>query len=242
MSLADQAPAAPRQLLMGADTEKVRRLIRTVGWTLIAAQLAGLIAWSTYAYSRGAMSWDFAAYYQPWWSIAHGHLNPAATVMPGGYPFWKNDGEFIIWLLAPLYWLFPNHQLGLWWLQDLALAGISVVCFRWIGELLPWDQSKPLAANIGPAVGWLLHAAPARPEPVDLLVDDLCDPDGAVRRAVRDAGSARAYEPPEQRLGMVPTGRALRFRFDRVHRERRTGRTCHSRLAPLQSAAEWRSN
>jgi hypothetical protein len=102
------------------------------------------------------MTWDFAAYYQPWWAIAHGHLNPSATVMPGGYSFWRNDGEFIVWLLAPLYWLFPNHELGFWWIQDVALTGITVVCYRWIGELLPWDASKPLAGNLVPSLGWML--------------------------------------------------------------------------------------
>ncbi|MDE3131962.1 MAG: DUF2079 domain-containing protein [Acidobacteriota bacterium] len=158
MKFADQTATPPLRLTAPADSERLRRAIRAAGWTLIGAQLIGLIWWSTYAAGRGSMSWDFAAYYQPWWAIAHGHLNPAATVMPGGYPFWRNDGEFIVWILAPLYWLFPNHQVGLWWIQDLALAGTSAVCYRWIGELLPWDTSKPASENVVPAVGWSLVA------------------------------------------------------------------------------------
>jgi hypothetical protein len=148
--------AVPSRLLVSSDGARTRAIVHNIGWGLIGAQLIGLLVWSAHVASRGAMSWDFAAYYQPWWAIAHGHLNPAATVMPGGYPFWRNDGEFIIWLLAPLYWLSPNHELGLWWIQDLALVGITAVCYRWITELLPWDTAKPLSGNVIPAVGWML--------------------------------------------------------------------------------------
>lgn len=148
--------AASRQPTVSSNVAGARKAVRSLAWALIAAQLVGLLVWSAHVASRGAMSWDFAAYYQPWWAIAHGHLNPAATVMPGGYPFWRNDGEFIVWLLAPLYWLFPNHPLGFWWIQDVALVGITAVCFRWITELVPWDPAKPLSASIPQAVGWTL--------------------------------------------------------------------------------------
>ena len=148
--------AIPSRLVVSPDSSTARVLIRNVGWALIAAQLIGLLIWSAHVASRDAMTWDFAAYYQPWWAIAHGHLNPAATVMPGGYAFWRNDGEFIIWLLAPFYWLFPNHVLGFWWIQDVALVGITAACYRWIGELLPWDTSRPLSGNLVPVLGWML--------------------------------------------------------------------------------------
>jgi hypothetical protein len=133
--------------------------VRSIGWVLIVAQLVGLLWWSTVLVDRASMSWDYAIYYQAWYEIAHGHLLPATTVMPWTGPYWQSNGEFIMYVLAPLYWLFPDHLLGFWWLQDLAYFGIAAVCYRWVGELLPWrtDQSSRLHAVA--AVGWLLAAS-----------------------------------------------------------------------------------
>jgi uncharacterized membrane protein len=140
-------------------SERARRRLRWAGWALIAAQLGGLLWWSTVVVHRVGLAWDFSTYYQAFWAVAHGHLNPATTMMPWpnrSFPFWQYDGEFLIWLLAPLYWIFPNHPLGFWWLQDLAIAGISAVCFRWIGELLPWEANRSFRENRAAAVGWVL--------------------------------------------------------------------------------------
>ncbi len=113
------------------------RAVRSFGWVLIACQLIGMLWWSTVLTTRASMSWDYGIYYQPWWEIAHGHLDPLTTSYQSVFPFWRSDGEFIVWLLAPFYWVFPSHKLGFWWLQDFAYVGISIVCFRWIMELLP---------------------------------------------------------------------------------------------------------
>lgn len=83
--------------------------------------------------SHASLTWDAAIYSQPWNLIAHGHLIPRDTLQ-GGYYFWQNDGEFIIYLLAPLYWLFPDHLLGLLWLQDLALSGTIAVCYKLVTD------------------------------------------------------------------------------------------------------------
>lgn len=109
---------------------------------------------------------DTAIYYQAWYLIAHGHLLPRNSIQ-GGYYFWQNDGEFIVYLLAPLYWLFPNHLLGLLWLQDLALSGTIAVCYkfvcdRWVSPRLPGSHNRGFLAGL--AV-WLT-----------ILVLLLCDP------------------------------------------------------------------
>lgn len=134
--------------------------MRTVGWVLIALQFVGLAYWSTVVVQRAAMAWDFSTYFQPWYEIAHLHLDPTTTMMPypnPTFPFWQYDGELLVWLLAPLYWLFPNHELGYWWLQDVALTALAVVCYRWIGELVPWSESdSSLRGNVVPAAASLL--------------------------------------------------------------------------------------
>ncbi len=138
--------------------KEVLRAVRIAGWVLIALQFAGLLWWSARLTSRASMSWDYGTYYQAWWAIAHGHLNPLTSVVPGGFPFWQSDGEFIVWLLAPLYWILPAHKLGFWWLQDFAYTGIATVCYRWIGELLPGEPGHVSRRNVVAAAGWLVVA------------------------------------------------------------------------------------
>ncbi|HXZ83698.1 MAG TPA: hypothetical protein VED84_08225 [Acidimicrobiales bacterium] len=146
----------PRTTRRPAGPQRLKTCLRGFGWLLIAGQLVGLLWWSTVLVDRASMSWDYAIYYQAWYEIAHGHLLVRSTVMTGSIPFWQNDGEFIVYLLAPLYWLFPNHLLGFWWLQDLAYFGTSVVCYRWIGELLPWTEGRPRRDRVVAGVGWTL--------------------------------------------------------------------------------------
>jgi uncharacterized membrane protein len=138
--------------------QRLKTGLRTFGWLLIAGQLVVLLWWSTVVVGRASMSADFGAYYQAWYEVAHGHLLFRSTVLTGSIPYWRNDGEFFVYLLAPLYWLFPNHQLGFWWLQDLALFGVSAVCYRWIGELLPWTEGQARHDRIVAGVGWTLTA------------------------------------------------------------------------------------
>jgi hypothetical protein len=77
--------------------------------------------------------------------------------LQGGYYFWQNDGEFIVYLLAPLYWLFPDHLLGLLWLQDLALSGTIAVCYklvtdRWMRPRSERDVKRKVVAAVA---AWL---------------------------------------------------------------------------------------
>ena len=71
--------AVPSRLLVASDGARTRAIVRNIGWALIGAQLIGLLVWSAHVASRGAMSWDFAAYYQPWWAIAEPGARAAAS-------------------------------------------------------------------------------------------------------------------------------------------------------------------
>jgi hypothetical protein len=125
-----QEPFGPRSGDI-ARCERFLLVLRWVGWVLIAAQFAGFLLWSGYLMSHASFGHDTAIYFQSWDLIAHGHLLPRNTIQ-GGYYFWQNDGEFIVYLLAPLYWVFPDHLLGLLWLQDLALSGTIAVCYKFV--------------------------------------------------------------------------------------------------------------
>jgi hypothetical protein len=102
------------------------------GYAVLAAQLLFLCAWSLLLWRRYALTWDFGVYHQPWFLIAHGHLDPPTTIE--SMPFWRNDAEFTLWPLAAFYWLLP-HDVGLLWLQDAGVVTAEAVAFAWICDL-----------------------------------------------------------------------------------------------------------
>ena len=112
-----------------------------VAWLVLGLQLAAMVAWSTLLYARWQETFDFAMRYQAWWSIAHGDLDPYATV--AGYSFFQDHFALVNWAMAPLSRLWGG---GLWlaWAQDaIVVAGES-------GALL-------LVADATRRSGWPAH-------------------------------------------------------------------------------------
>jgi len=129
--------------------------VRRVGYVVLGVQLVVFLVWSAILYSRFAVTFDFAAYYQPWFLIAHGHLNPYSTIM--GVPFWQNDSEFLLWALAPIYWI-TRSGLTLPWLQDVSVVAAEAVAFTWVCELVRQRCRDRDAAWLG-GLGLLLLVA-----------------------------------------------------------------------------------
>jgi len=129
--------------------------VRWWGYLLLGLQLAGFLTWSAILYSRFSVTWDFAIYYQSWFLIAHGDLNPFSTIL--GIPFWQNDSEFILWVLAPLYWI-GRTGLILIWLQDISVAVAEAVAFTWMCELARRARREGDAALLA-CLGLLLLVA-----------------------------------------------------------------------------------
>lgn len=116
-----------------------------VGRGLLGLQLAGMVLFSSYQYGRFALTKDFATYSQAWRAIGRGHLDPWSTVL--GIRFWRNDSEFAIWALSPLYHLFSNPVLLLW-LQDAVVVATELVALGWIIELLGQSALSRRSANL----------------------------------------------------------------------------------------------
>jgi Predicted membrane protein (DUF2079) len=133
------------------------RRVRRIGYVVLGVQLTCFLAWSTFLYSRYALTSDFAADNQAWFLIAHGHLDPYSTVQ--GYPVWRDHSEFLLWPLALLYWVWP-HGVTLLWLQDVCLVGAEAVAFTWLCELTGRRQPGQDAAWLGGAGLVLLAANP----------------------------------------------------------------------------------
>jgi hypothetical protein len=124
------------------------RLVRRIGYAVLGLQLICFLAWSTILYRRFALTYDFAIYNQAWFLIAHGTFDPYSTL--GSLPFWRSDSEFLPWLLAPLYWVWP-HDVLLLWLQDASVVVAEAVAFSWLRELA--ERHRP-----GRDAAWLAGA------------------------------------------------------------------------------------
>jgi uncharacterized membrane protein len=115
-------PAATSAFLVALWTARV----------MLIGQLAWMIGFSTLVYARGRITYDFGSFYQPAWLIAHGHLNPIETLQD--FSFWKVNGDWIMWPLAPIVRL-PGGGLWLLWAQDLVVFGCGWVAVQWVAEL-----------------------------------------------------------------------------------------------------------
>jgi hypothetical protein len=178
---------------------------RRAGYVILGLELAGFLAWSTVLYRRFALTFDFAVYHQPWYLIAHGQFDPYSSV--SRIPFWRNDAEFAVWILAPFYWLWP-HDLILLWLQDAAVAVAQLVAFTWICELVSRHRPGKDGAWLAGAGLFLLMANPwvwwavsfdVHEEPLTVMFAVLLARDLAHRRR-----RAWAWVPPLL-LGGAPT-------------------------------------
>jgi hypothetical protein len=229
------AAAAPAQAEAGTPpagpagptgpTGPLRR-VRRIGYVVLGLQLAGFLAWSTLLYRRFALTLDFATYHQAWFLIAHGNLDPYSTML--GCAFWQGHCEFLLWLLAPLYWIWP-HAVLLLWLQDVAAVAAEAVAFTWLCELA--QRYRPgrdaawlagaglvlLAANpwTWQALTWDFHMEPLAILFAALLARDLAN---RRRRAwvwvapLLACGDVAGTYLAALGLGAVLAGRRLRLR------------------------------
>lgn len=116
-------------------------------------QWIGLIVFSTIQYHRFALTHDFSLYWQAVWLIAHGHLNPYASM--DLFPFVDNHFEIIMWPIAFLYWIWPHASLLLY-VQDIALIGAECIAWTWIKSLVSSRNVQESWLFLGMCVGLLV--------------------------------------------------------------------------------------
>lgn len=138
------APARrrPRTARRGWDVARVRR----IGLAVLVLQLAALLAWNVVRADRFALTWDFSIYYQAFWQIAHGHLDPFDTL--NRFPFWASHGELLMWPLGLIGTVWPS-PMALLSVQSLALVGAEAVAFSWLCDLAGDAGGRPDARHEG---------------------------------------------------------------------------------------------
>ena len=100
---------------------------------VLGLQLLLLCGISIWLFSHYDLTWDFSIYFQAWYLIAHGNLNPHLTV--ANVYFWQNHLEWIMWPLALLYYVYP-HGITLLFVQDLAIIGCEAAGLALIRDII----------------------------------------------------------------------------------------------------------
>lgn len=101
---------------------------------VLGLQLIVLIGISIWLFSHYDMTLDYRVYFQAWYLLAHGHLNPTFGTIKSGY-FWQNHLEWIMWPLALLYYVYP-HGITLLFVQNLAIVGSEAVGLAFIWDII----------------------------------------------------------------------------------------------------------
>lgn len=125
------ASVTPGRSAKGAQSGYQLDWFGWMGVAILVLQGAAMLWWSTVLWQRFALTFDYSAYHQAWWLIAHGHLDPFSSVF--GYSFWRNDLELGIWPLALVGLVFP-HGPAILYAQVTCLIGAELVAWRWMLE------------------------------------------------------------------------------------------------------------
>jgi uncharacterized membrane protein len=115
----------------GPEGPSSRRSIWTATAAVLALQLAGLIAYSTYLYRRFDVAEDFAHNSQAWYLIGHGTLNPLDTIRVPSTPFIRDHFDLILWPLGLLH-VVTSSPLVLLIVQDLAVVAAELITMMWV--------------------------------------------------------------------------------------------------------------
>jgi hypothetical protein len=107
--------------------------LRRIALAVFALQLLAMLVWSHVLWSRFALTDDYAQYWQAWWKVSQGHLNPYDSVAL--HSFWKDHAVVLMWPIA----LVTHWGLGGYTpmaVQDILIVSAELVAFSWLLELL----------------------------------------------------------------------------------------------------------
>jgi uncharacterized membrane protein len=106
--------------------------LRRAGLGVLGLQFLALAAWGSTLAQRFATTRDFSIYYQAFWQISHGTLDPFDTLEK--IPFWQSHGELLLWPASLLGLVWPRPE-TLLWLQAAGLVAAEAVAYVWICEI-----------------------------------------------------------------------------------------------------------
>ena len=96
-------------------------------------QLIGLVIFSHLQASHFNLEQDFAQFGQGIFKIAHGDFS--AFIDFKGRNFYRDHGFFFIYLISPLWYIWPHPELLLW-IQDVFILIAELVAFDWIKKIV----------------------------------------------------------------------------------------------------------
>jgi hypothetical protein len=120
------------------------------------AQLGLLLAASWVEWNRYSLGTDFMQYFQAFWLFGHGHVNPYDTFSSSS--FYRVTATFIMLPLG-LLWPITHSSFSLLAVQDVALAGCTVVGGMWIVELVESRLPERPIAQIAIVTGLVAAVA-----------------------------------------------------------------------------------
>jgi hypothetical protein len=121
-----------------ADTQQRAfdlEFVKRAGLVVFAAQLVALLVWSALEASRHVQTGGFVGFYQSWYLIAHGNLNPNN--------WWQSQAVLVQYPLALLA-LISSSAFMLLAVQDVAIVGAELVAFWWICDLVQRRADLPV--------------------------------------------------------------------------------------------------
>jgi hypothetical protein len=121
---------APAQRLLPTSLldRRMRQASLLIGGCLSLLWFVHLARISHAQWLNANVSYDFSIFNQPYYLIAHGHLNPFDSVF--GTSYLRSHFELIMWILAPTWWITRSGEMLLY-IQDAALAGGGFAVARW---------------------------------------------------------------------------------------------------------------
>ncbi len=153
--LRSASPAAAARL---ASREQGERACRGLLWLAVSAYVAVFASLTFRLYDRFATtSYDLAIFDQAAWLISRGHppFDPIFVTVRG-LPLLADHFSLVLYLLAPLYWLWPSAK-TLLLAQTLALALGALPLYALARKRLgsaPWALLLAAAYLLYPALEW----------------------------------------------------------------------------------------
>ena len=102
-----------------------------VGLVALVVQLLGFLVFSQVQAWHFNLEQDYSQFGQAWYLAAHLDFSSVVTIK--SRPFYMDHGDFFLYALVPLWYLWP-HAVTLMWVQDIFAVLAEAIALIWIHE------------------------------------------------------------------------------------------------------------